>query len=188
MELEAQLDAILRDSPTLMQVLKTVRGLGLPDWRLMSGAVYQSVWNALTGREPDYGVRDYDIAYFDPDPSWEAEDLAIRRAASALPAPLSETVEVRNQARVHLWYPHKFGRPYPALKTTDECLVRALATAHAVGVRLEPDGRIDVAAPYGLEDMFALTLRPAPLCNAPAVFADKARSSVARWPEVRVVD
>ena len=35
-----RLSEIARAAPSLMQVLRTVRGLGLPEWLLMSGAVY----------------------------------------------------------------------------------------------------------------------------------------------------
>jgi hypothetical protein len=52
-----RLTAIVRGAPSLMQVLATARALDLPDWLIMSGAVYQRVLNALTKRAPDYGVR-----------------------------------------------------------------------------------------------------------------------------------
>jgi hypothetical protein len=48
-----------------MQVLSIARMLDLPDWLLFSGAVYQPVLNHLTGRVLDYGIKDYDLAYFD---------------------------------------------------------------------------------------------------------------------------
>ena len=137
-----ELSDILRASPRVMQVLTTVRELGLPDWRLFSGAVYQTVWNSVTGRDPDYGLKDFDIGYFDPDTSWDAEDLFIRRTAEAFDEPLKSAVEVRNQARVHLWFEGKFGEPYEALTGTDEALARFVAPAFAVGVRLEPGGGV----------------------------------------------
>ena len=31
---------------------------------------------------------------------------------------------------------------------------------HAVGVRLEHDGSLDIVAPFGLDDMFAMVIRP----------------------------
>jgi len=183
-ELEARLVRILRDSPTLVQVLTVVRGLELPDWRIASGAVYQTVWNNLTGRQPDYGIKDYDVLYFDPDTSWNAEDVLIRRAAAAFPPGLSELVEVRNQARVHLWFEQKFGEPYSPLSCTDEALGRFVTPAFAVGVRLEADDRISVAAPLGLEDLFAMRLRLNPNRTInPAGFARTAASVRARWPE-----
>ena len=61
-DLERELTAIVRADPGLMKVLTTVRALGLPDWRLVSGAVYQAAWNARTGRPAGYGIKDYDLA------------------------------------------------------------------------------------------------------------------------------
>jgi hypothetical protein len=45
-----RLTGILRATPQLMQVLRVVRSLELPDWLVFSGAVYQPVFNHLTGR------------------------------------------------------------------------------------------------------------------------------------------
>jgi len=182
--LEARLHEIVRASPRLMRVLTTLRELDPPDWRVFSGAVYQSVWNAVTGRDPDYGVRDYDVGYFDPDTSWDAEDVLIKRVAAAFEPPLRDMVEVRNQARVHLWFEGKFKEPYSALACTDEAPTRFVCPAFAVGVRLEPDDRISVVAPLGLEDVFALRLRPNPNRPLAAGWTRVTESAKARWPEV----
>ncbi len=187
-ELAQHLAILIAGSPTVMQVLTTVRDLQLPDWRLFSGAVYQTVWNALTEREPDYGVKDYDIGYFDPDMSWAAEDAVIGRAAAAFPDGLSARVEVRNQARVHLWFPDRFGEPYPPLARTDEALTRFVCPAFAVGVRLEDDDSLTVSAPFGLQDVFTLRLRRNPTrAIRDAAFERVARSALARWPEAEIV-
>lgn len=187
-DLESRLIAIVRAQPELMQVLTTVRALNLPDWRVFSGAVYQAVWNARTGRAIGYGIKDYDLGYFDPDTSYDAEDAVIRRVAAAFQPPLRDLVEVRNQARVHLWFHDRFGEPYAPLSGTDEALSRFVAPAFAVGIRLEGDDRITVAAPFGLDDLFAMTLRPNP--NRPRAKGwDKAVASArARWPELTVID
>lgn len=186
-ELERRLVEIVRADPDLMTVLTGVRNLNLPDWRLFSGAVYQSVWNALTGRPAGYGVKDFDLGYFDPDTSWDAEDAVIRRVGSAFEPPLRDRIEVRNQARVPLWFPQKFGEPYPPIHDTDEALARFVAPCFAVAVRLEADDAISIAAPFGLDDVFTLTIRPNP--NRPLArdwprVIDRAR---ARWPELTVV-
>jgi len=184
---ETRLIEIVRASPVLMQTLAAARDLDLPDWRIVSGAVYQPVWNALTGRAADHGLKDYDLCYFDPDMSWDAEDVQIRRAATHFPAGLSALVEVRNQARVHLWFEGRFGEPYTPLTSTDDMLERFVCPAFSVGIRLEADGRIDLAAPFGLEDLFAMTLRPNPrrLCNSVG-FQKVVMSCQGRWPEVTV--
>ncbi len=88
--------------------------LALPDAWIVSGCLVQTVWNVLTGRAVDYGISDYDVFYFDPDTSWEAEDTVIRNLQGRL-GNLNVAVEARNQARVHLWYPDKHGLPYPPL-------------------------------------------------------------------------
>src|SRR5450631_2574469 len=84
--------------------------LALPDAWIVSGCLVQTVWNVLTGRATGYGINDYDVFYFDPDTSWEAEDAVICKLNDAL-AHLNVKVEARNQARVHLWYAEKHGLP-----------------------------------------------------------------------------
>ncbi len=186
--LEARLDAILRASPSLMTVLETARDLNLPDWVIFSGAIYQRVLNHLTGRDADYGIKDYDLGYYDAsDISYEAEDAVIRRVAAAFSSPLREMVEVRNQARVHLWFEAKFGEAYAPLVDTTEALGRFVCPLFSVGVRLEVGGQLTILAPFGLEDLFAMRLRPNPN-RVTAGFARTAASVTARWPEVTVAE
>ena len=183
-ELALRLTEIVRSAPSLMQVLRTTRMLGLPDWLVMSGAVYQRVLNCLTGRAPDYGIRDYDLGYFDAsDISYEAEDLVIRRVAAAFDEPLKSTVEVRNQARVHVWFEAHFGEPYTPLSCTADALERFVSPMFAVGVRLDADDRLHIEAPFGLADLFALRLLHNP--RRPSSGFDRAAASVLRhWPEI----
>ncbi|HEY3950254.1 MAG TPA: nucleotidyltransferase family protein [Phenylobacterium sp.] len=186
--LEQRLEAIVRASPSLMTVLETARDLALPDWLIFSGAIYQRVLNHLTGRDADYGIKDYDLGYHDAsDISYEAEDLVIRRVAAAFASPLREMVEVRNQARVHVWFEGKFGEPYAPLTQTAEALARFTSTTFSVGARLEPDGRLTVIAPFGLEDLFALRLRPNPTRKTNG-FERTAASAIARWPELVIAN
>jgi hypothetical protein len=188
--LEDRLREIVRATPTTWAVLRTVRELDLPDWMIFSGAVYQPVWNALTGRDPAYGIKDYDVAYHDDsDTSYEAEDVVIQRVAAAFEPPLRDLVEVRNQARVHLWFEKKFGadEPYPPLEDSAAALKRFVATAFCVGVRLEDDDTLSVWAPFGLEDLFAMRLRPNPLRVKGAGGWERTTGSAkARWPEITV--
>jgi hypothetical protein len=184
--LEARLETILRASPTLMRVMQAARDLALPDWLIVSGAIYQRVFNQLSGRDLDYGIKDYDLAYFDAsDISYDAEDVVIRRAAAAFEPPLRELVEVRNQARVHLWFEGKFGEPYPPLSSSAEALQRFVSPTNAVAARLEPDGGMTIVAPFGLEDLFAMRLRPNPIRKTGG-FARIAAGMKARWPELSV--
>jgi hypothetical protein len=186
-DLEQRLEGIVRSGPTLMRVLTTARDLDLPDWLIFSGAIYQRVLNHLTGRDLDYGIKDYDLGYYDADTSYDAEDAVIRRVAAAFDPPLRDLVEVRNQARVHLWFEGKFGEPYAPLARTADALDRFTSATFSVGVRLEPDDRLTIVAPFGLADLFALRLRPNPTRQTNG-FARTAASAIARWPELTVTN
>jgi uncharacterized protein len=185
MSREPELEAILRRSAPLMQVMETARDLDLPDWLIFSGAIYQRVLNHLTGRDLDYGIKDYDLAYFDPDISWDAEDAVIRRVAAAFVTPLRDMVEVRNQARVHVWFEGKFGEAYAPLACSAEAIDRFVSPLFAVAARLERDGRMTLMAPFGLDDLFAMRLRPNPV-RPIAEFERKVSPLLKRWPELRI--
>lgn len=187
MVLSERLERIIRDDQHLMYLLRTARSASLPQWRVVAGCIYQTVWNQLTGRPAGTGIRDYDLIYFDAaDLSTEAEAAIQQRistAASALPVP----VEVRNQARVHLWFPRHFGFPYPPLSSADEALLRYASRSHAVGIRLTHEDRLDVFAPFGLEDIFAMIVRPNPVLPNQATHASKAARAKQLWPELTIV-
>lgn len=184
--LEGSLERYIRESSNVMSVLEAARNARLPSWRLFSGAVYQTVWNALTGRSPDFGVRDYDVAYFDPDMSEDAEAANRQRVAALVPQSLAARVDVVNQARVHLWFENEFGHPYAPLTSTDGALRRSLFTAHAVAVSLEPDDSLVCTAPYGLGDVFDMVLRPNPEVVLKYAHAQIERDALKRWPELVV--
>lgn len=181
------LEDIVRSQPVLMAVLTGLRDMALPDAWLVSGAVYNVVWNHLTGRPALTGIKDVDLIYFDPaDLSYEAEDRVIK-AAEARFADLPLPVEVRNQARVHLWFPQKFGIVVTPLTHSTEALKRYASRTHAVAVRLEGDNTLTIEAPFGLEDLFAFRITPnAVLDNRAAHDAKGARAKTV-WPEITVV-
>ena len=127
--------------------------LELPGWYLVAGCLYQTVWNVVTGQPPEAGILDYDLAYFDDtDLSWDAEDAVIQaghEVFTGLPVP----VQIRNQARVHLWYEQKFGIPCPPHDSTEAAIDTYEATTACLGVRQQPDGRWRI---------YALVVRPNP--------------------------
>jgi uncharacterized protein len=178
--------ATLRN-PVNQAIADELLHLALPDAWIVSGCLVQTVWNVLTNRAVDYGIRDYDIFYFDPDTSWQAEDAVIRRVQERL-AHLGAGIEARNQARVHLWYREKHGLPYPALRCSTQGIDRFLTTTTQVGIRRNQNGH-DVYAPNGFEDIAAMIVRPHPGPNFSAdLFAAKAARWKTLWPEITVLE
>lgn len=195
----AQREALLEvtaASPALSEAFARAAALDLPGWRIVSGALYNQVWNHLTGREDMRGVKDIDLFYHDPDTSWEAEDAVIRRAAAAFADWSGPPVEVRNQARVHLWYADHFGEtggaddaaaaPYAPLASAEEGIDRFACRTHCLGLRRDAAGRFDLYAPYGLDDVFGFRITPNTVRPNRATHEAKAARQGALWPELTV--
>lgn len=180
------LRAIVRNSPLLMAVLTRARDMDLRDWRVVSGAIYNTVWNVLTGRSENTGIKDVDLFYWDDsDLSYEAEDVVIRRGAELF-ADLPVPVEIRNQARVHLWYEGHFGMPYPPVTSSAEAVDRFASKTHAVSVRLEPDDTLSLYAPFGLDDLFAFRITANRAMDNRQTHETKGARAMKVWPEVTV--
>ncbi len=180
------LDIVLAD-PLVGAALARAARCRLPDWLIVSGVLYNAVWNSLTGRPSGHGVKDIDLFYFDAaDLSWEAEDAVIR-AAEALFDGLPAPVEIRNEARVHLWFEERFGQPYPQLASAAEALGFFAARTHAVGLRLDAAGRPELVAPFGLDDIFSFRLTPNRRLDNRRTYAEKAARARRNWPEIDVV-
>jgi hypothetical protein len=160
--------------------------LALPDAWIVSGCLVQTVWNVQTARAVDYGIADYDIFYFDPDTSWQAEDAVIRKLQGRL-ARTGAKVEVRNQARVHLWYPEKHRLPYPALHCSTQGIDRFLTKNTQVGIRRTRAGH-DIYAPHGFDDIAKMIVRPNHGPNFSAAnYSAKAERWKKLWPEITVL-
>jgi hypothetical protein len=178
--------ALALRNPVNVAVIDQLDRHALPDAWLVSGCLVQTVWNVLTGRAVDYGIADYDVFYFDPDTSWEAEDAVIRELDARL-THLGVKVEIRNQARVHLWYPDKHGLPYPPLTRASDGIDRFLTQNTQIGVKRARDS-YEVYAPHGFDDVVGLIARPNPGPNFSAAnYAAKAARWKALWPELTVI-
>jgi hypothetical protein len=174
-------------NPVVAEVLARAEGLDLPGWYLTSGCLFQTVWNLLDGHEPTRGILDYDLFYFDDrDLSWDAEDEVITRATEAFRGCGGE-VEVRNEARVHLWYEDKFGVPCPPHTSTESAIDCFAATACCVGLRTV-DGEVVVYAPFGFDDLFGFVLRPNRRLAPRSVYEAKAARWKELWPRLTVLD
>ena len=164
-----------------MAVLCAVRALALPDWAVGAGFVRNAVWDYLHGFAQPTPLADVDVLYFDPaDPSIEREWALENQLAAVMPGvPWS----VRNQARMHL---RNGDAPYA---DTEDALRYWLESATCVALRLEPDDRLTVIAPYGLSDLLALRSGPTQSGRARyAAYIARMRQKdwPSRWPRVRV--
>lgn len=185
-EQRAELMEIVRSEDWLMDALRAMRELALDDDWIVAGAIYNTVWNRLTGRPSRHGIKDIDLFYFDgSDLSYEAEDRVIREGAmhfAGNPIP----VEIRNQARVHLWFARHFGFDIQPIRDCRDSIGRFASVCYSVGARLDDRGDVEIFAPHGLGDLFSFRVRPNRFCDNRATHEKKAERATSLWPELSV--
>jgi hypothetical protein len=181
-----RLEEILRRNEDAQKILRRTPALQMPYWYLGAGGISQTVWNVLHGFDPRHGIKDYDLVYYDStDLSFKGEDEFIQKAKAVfhdVPVP----VEVRNEARVHLWYSEKFGYKIQPYRSVEEAIGSWPTTATCVGVRYV-DGRFHVYAPYGLDDLFAMIVRPNKIQIKKEIYEDKVTRWITIWPRLRII-
>jgi len=165
-----------------MAILRAVRDLHLEDWAIGAGFARNRVWDWLSGYYDRTAFADIDVLYHNAtDRRPEIEKALEARLGAALPGvpPWS----VKNQARMHL------RNGDPPYGSTENALRFWLETPTCVAVRLEPDDAITVLAPHGLDDLFALVVRPTP-SGRRQIEAFRRRmiekNWTARWPRLRI--
>lgn len=161
----------------------------LGDFWVVSGCVCQSLWNYQLGNYSMYGISDIDIAYYDEDTTYEKEDYIIKELMKHLNN-IPIDIDIKNQARVHLWYKDKYGVDKKPYHSVEDAIASWGSTSNCVGVRYVGRGRIslDIHAPYGLDDMFNQIIRINPSDNAdPKMFRFKSEKWKMKWPTLTIV-
>ena len=172
----------LRANEALWECLHRFPALNLSAWYLGAGCVAQTIWNLAHGKAPSADILDYDLVYYDRDLSEEREDR-VTREARELVADLHIELDVMNEARVHTWYPERFGYRIQPYQSTEDAIGTWPTTATAIGVR--PSGRqLEVSAPFGTDDLFNLVVRPNRVQITPAIYDAKVTRWIARWPSL----
>lgn len=152
------LEKIIMESEVLNKILKVLDENFDYDYYVAAGSINQTIFNYYHGYPLDNGIDDIDIVYFDKDTSYEKEDKIIKEVSELL-KDINIRLDIKNQARVHLWYGKKFGHEIDANKSVEEAISKWGTTVTCIGVRIS-NGKFKVYAPYGLNDLFKMTIRP----------------------------
>jgi len=182
----AALAARVRAEPWFLRALRAVAASGLPDAWIGAGVIRDVVWGQLHDGFDPAGVRDIDVAFFDPADLGGERDATAQQTLARLAA---LPWEASNQAAVHTWYQAHFGGPpVPPLRSVHEAVATWPETATCVAVRLAAAG-LEVCAPHGLGDLLGGVWQ----VNPGRVTAEVSRARLARqqvsirWPRVRVI-
>lgn len=178
-----QLRTIIAADPVRMRILRQVAALGLADCWVAAGFVRSAVWQHLHRRDRCPLPADIDVIWFDGELASKALDLELEASLRRWDDGINWSV--KNQARMHL---HNGDRPYAS---ATEAMIHWPETATAVAVRLGANDVIEVAAPFGLDDLFGLIVRPTANFQTEKrqVYLDRLRTKNWRrtWPKLKIL-
>jgi hypothetical protein len=182
----AQIHQLALRSPVLSVVLQRWSDIALPDCWLVAGALAQTVWNNAFGLPPAHGIADVDIVYFDAGDLSEEGEAAQSARIRQLFAGSPVRIDVKNEARVHLWYGARFGGDIAPYTSTADAISTFPTTATAIGLQPTANEAL-ICAPYGLADLLGLVVRPNKKQITRSVYDAKVARWLTLWPALEVI-
>lgn len=184
---QAQLANVIRQSPLLSRVFDVWDDIALPDSWLVAGAVAQTYWNHVHRYPAEYGIKDVDIVYFDASDLSEASEQHQADRVGRLFHDIRLRFDVKNEARVHLWYEQKFGYSIDPYSSAASAIATFPTTAGAIGIR-PVDSSLEFCVPFGTGDLVDMIIRPNKIQITRDIYQDKIERWRTRWPQLTVLD
>ena len=173
---------IIEQDAWMMKILFLVRGLHLPDWWIGAGFVRSKVWDYLHDYQERTPLPDVDVIYFDKNNlSEEIEEKYQDTLRKSMP---EVEWSVTNQARMHAF---KGDKPY---KSAEEGLSHWVEIPTCVGAKVTDNDEVMITAPWGVEDLLGLIVRPNPHCrDNPDSFRRrmKQKNWPGKWPKLKIL-
>jgi uncharacterized protein len=173
-----RISRLIQDDSLRWEALLVVEKLRLPGGCIGAGFVRNLVWDHFHGRVSDCRHEDVDVLYYDPGRVRREQEEEFESILTAAIPELSWSV--RNQARMHV---RNNDLPYSSV---DDAMSFWPETATAVAVARE-GSTCRISAPYGLDDLMGLILRPTSLReDKVALFHERISSKdwMVRWPKL----
>lgn len=179
--IEEDIINLIKNDDWMMNVLKEVEKLGLPDWMIGAGFIRTKVWDFLHDIKREVALtRDVDLIYFNP---LIADENADEELSNKMKGFLGLDWEIVNQAYTHKW--HNREKQY---KNSEEALSEWIETPTCVAVTLEK-GKPKIIAPHGIADLVNLIIRPSPAGKKRMKdFFERIESKkwLEKWPKLKV--
>ncbi|MDP3954431.1 MAG: nucleotidyltransferase family protein [bacterium] len=171
---------IVEDDPWIMGVINKADSLNLSDWLIGAGFVRNKVWDYLHGyNKPNLDTADIDLVYYDPNGNNQEDD---EKLSEELKKETRVEWEVVNQFYAHKW------NGLPPYKSTEDAISQWPETVTAIGVKLE-DGKLKLVAPYGIDDLVNMIIRPSPKFNDINRVKERVQEKgwLEKWPKLKLV-
>lgn len=144
----------ITDDRWMMDILRNVRSLALPDSWICAGFVRSKIWDQLHQIEPRTPLTDIDVVYYDATDLNKKTEKVWEQQLSRIQPELPWSV--KNEARMHIV---NGIAPYDS---TVDAISLFPETATALGVRLDEQDQLILVAPCGLTDVFEMNIRVNP--------------------------
>lgn len=177
---------IICKNEILNEVLIKTKKLNLTNYYIGAGCLAQTIWNYLSGFSSNHGIKDIDFVYFDKDLSYEKEDSVISEVRGLL-KDIPIKIDIKNQARVHLWYKKHFGYDIKPYSQVEEAINTWPTTATAIAIRLNQDNHWVMYAPFGLNDVFGKIVRANKTQITKKIYEKKVQRWLSIWPDLKVI-
>ena len=178
---------ILLKNDLIKEILKRSEKLDLINCYLGAGCVAQTVWNYFHNYDLNKNISDYDLVYFDDnDLSYEAENIVIEKLKDEF-KDLRINIDVKNQARVHIWYKEYFGYSIESYKNIEEAINTWPTTATCIGVKFINNEFI-YYAPFGLNDILNMIVKPNKAQIKQNIYEEKIKRWKKCWPKLKIVE
>lgn len=180
-KLAARMKRLIQENHNIMEDLRLVRGLRLPQAYVAAGYIRNYIWDHLHGYEVRGTHNDIDLVYYDPTNTAEERDQELERRLIQVTG--NEKWSVKNQARMHVVNGNE---PYTS---THDALSRWPEVVTAIGAALTDNDEIELCAPYGLEDLFSMTVRRCPLFPDQTYYLKRIHTKEWRkqWPLLTII-
>ena len=145
---------LIQNDAEMMEIIKTADTLNLPDWWICAGFVRSKIWDTIHGFNERTRTPDIDVIYYDP---VDIDELIEKELESMLRGMMpSVPWSVKNQARMHII---NNCSPYAS---SEDAISKFPETATAIGVTLNKNKQLVLTAPWGLDDVINLDVKPTP--------------------------
>jgi len=149
---EQDIIRLIENDEWMMNVLQMAKSLNLPDWWICAGFVRSKIWDTLHYYEAKTTMPDVDVIYYNSLHKDEIYEQSLETKLKNIDATIPWSV--KNQARMHIV------NNMPPYSSSVDAISKFPETATALGVTLDEQNNVIFAAPYGIEDVLSLQVRP----------------------------
>ncbi|TDQ36228.1 nucleotidyltransferase family protein [Aureibacillus halotolerans] len=145
---------LVKNDEWMMNILLSAKSLNLPEWWIVAGFVRSKIWDTLHGFTERTPMADVDVIYFDQSNLDENIEKQLEQKLKEMDPQIPWSV--KNEARMHLV---NHNEPY---SSSVDAISKFPETASALGLTLDNHNNVVLTAPWGLEDVLHMVVKPTP--------------------------